>query len=317
MHTPSPIDLNRLWSFAAVADTGGFTAAAERLGVAKAKLSLDVARLESQLGTTLFHRTTRRVALSEAGQRLHAACAPLLGGLHDALAQLGGEPGTLAGSLRIGASVDHGAQSLAHAVAAFGAQHPGLAIELRTSDRVVDPVSEGLDLSFRVGWLRDSSQRSVRLADVEQVVVASPAYLRAAGVPRRPQDLAAHRWIALTLLPSPLTWTFTGRGGRTQSVRLHAPLRADASSTVRALLLGGAGISVLNTLGTREDLAAGRLVRVLPDWTLPSAGLFAVYPPGRYVPANARAFVAFYRARIVPATPALGPPRGRGARQNA
>lgn len=290
-------DLNALLVFAAVAETGGFTAAADQLGVAKAKVSLDISRLETQLGASLFSRTTRRVALTDAGQALYAECVPLLRGVQDALTQAAGSA-ELAGTLRISAAVDHAVQSLSRAVAEFALLHPQLQIDLRTSDRVADVVKEGIDLAIRIGWLRDSSLRATQLGEFEQCVVASPAYLARAGRPLRPQDLAQHEWLALTLLPTPLTWTFTPARGRKQVVRMSGRLRTDSSATLRALLQNGAGVSAMDQFSVAEAVRSGQLVRLLPEWSLPKGGVYAVYPPGRHVPAKVRAFIDFYRAYL-------------------
>ena len=295
MASPTGSDLNALPVFAAVAEAGGFTAAAQRLGVAKARVSLDVARLEAQLGVTLFTRTTRRVALTDAGQRLYAQCVPSLRGLQEALAQAGGGE-ALRGTLRISAAVDYAAHTVAPAVAAFAAQHPGLEIDLRTSDRVVDMLKEGIDVALRMGWLRDSTLRAARLGEFEQHVVASPAYLEGMPPIVEPADLAAHEWVALSLLPSPLTWTFSSPTGRRRVVRVNARLRTDSVGALRGLLLSGCGVSVLDQFSTGGVLRSGHLVRVLPGWTLPRGGVYAVYPPGRYVPAKVRAFIDFYSA---------------------
>lgn len=295
MSTADRIDLNSLLVFAAVAEAGGFTAAADRLGIAKAKVSLDVSRLEAQLGLSLFSRTTRRVALTEAGHTLYAECIPRLRGIEEALTQLGSASTELSGSLRIGCTVDHAVQSLGRVVAAFAARHPQLQIDLRTSDRVVDLVEEGIDVSFRMGWLRDSTMRAVKLADFAQYIVASPDYLRRAGRPAHPEELAQHEWLTLSLLPSPLTWTFTSEAGETHTVRTRGHLRADSAAALRALLEGGAGVSALDQFSAEPAIAGGRLVRLLPDWSPPGGGLYAVYPPGRHLPARVRHFIDFYR----------------------
>ncbi|HEU0201305.1 MAG TPA: LysR family transcriptional regulator [Burkholderiaceae bacterium] len=291
-------DLNRVALFAAVAEAGGFTAAAERAGVTKAKLSLEVRRLESALGVNLLTRTTRRVTLTEAGRQLYETSGPLVRGLRDALAHAGDERGGVTGSLRISAPVDHAEQLLAAAVAEFAQLHPQLQIDLSATDRVVDLVAEGFDLAVRVGWLRDSTMRAARLGEFEQWVVASPAYLRRHPAPKRVADLAAHEWLALTLLPTPLTWKFTSRSGRVQTLRVKSRLRTDSATALRALLVSGAGVSVMNVLGIADDVRNGRLERLLPGWSLPRGGVFAVYPPGRHPPASVRAFVEFYRKRL-------------------
>ncbi|AYH42146.1 LysR family transcriptional regulator [Azoarcus sp. DN11] len=292
------IDLNGLVIFAALAEAGGFTAAADRLGVAKAKVSTEISRLEAQLGISLVSRTTRRVALTEAGHTLYAECVPRLRGIEEALTQLGSPSAELSGTLRIGCTVDHAVQALGRVVAEFAALHPRLHIDLRTSDQVVDLVEEGLDVSFRMGWLRDSSLRAVKLADFAQYLVAAPDYLARAGLPQHPEDLARHEWVALTLLPAPLTWTFANTDGESCSVRTRGHLRADSAAALRALLEGGAGISALDQFSAKTAIDSGRLVRVLPDWSPSGGGLYAVYAPGRHQPARVRQFVDFYRGRL-------------------
>jgi len=297
MTREAPADLNAVLVFAAVAEAGGFTAAAERLGLSKARISLEVSRLESRLGLSLFTRTTRRVQLTEAGQALLAECVPLLRDAQDQLAGLG-QPGALRGTLRIACTVEHAVQSLAATVAAFGRLHPQLDLELRTSDRVVDLVREGIDVAIRMGWLRDSTLRATRLGSFGQQVVASPDYLRRAGTPRTPEDLAGLDWVTLTLLPAPLTWRFTHVQGEERTVRMAGRLRCDSAATLRALLLEGAGVSVIDRPGTDELVRRGELVRLLPEWTLPEGGIYAVYAPGRHIQPKVRAFIDFHAARL-------------------
>ena len=292
------IDLNSLVVFDAVVETGGFTAAADRLGVAKAKVSIQVSRLESQVGAALFVRTTRKVSLTDAGRMLHEECKPLLTGIQDAIDQVGHEQGELTGMLRLTTSVDHAVQSLAPAVAEFAALHPALQIDLRTGDKVVDLVGEGIDLSIRLGWLRDSSLRAVKLGEFEQYAVASPAYLKRAGRPRQPEDLAQHDWVALTLLPTPFTWKFSRRG-ETRTVLVKSRIRIDSPGALRAMLRQDAGVSVLDQYSVEGDLKAGHLVRLMTDWSLPRAGIYAVYPPGRHVAPKVRSFIEFYRKWLV------------------
>lgn len=295
MALPGEVDLNSLTVFDTVAEAGSFTAAADRLGVAKAKVSIEIGRLEQRLGVTLFHRTTRRVMLSDAGRTLHAQCQPLLQAIREALDQVGHETTGLTGTLRLSTSVDHAVQSLAPAVAEFAVLHPALQIDLRTDDRIVDLVGEGIDLTIRLGWLRDSSLRAVKLGEFEQHVMSSPAYLRRAGVPKKPENLAEHEWVALSLMPTPLTWKFTSRRNVTQTVHVKSRMRVDSPGALRSMLRHGCGVSVLDQFSAEEALKAGHLVRVLADWTLPRAGIYAVYPPGRHVAAKVRAFIAFYR----------------------
>lgn len=236
------------------------------------------------------------MTLTEAGEAVYARCVPPLREARDALAEVADGTAELNGSLRITAPVDYATQSLARVVAEFAVLHPRLQIELRTSDRVVDLIREGMDLGIRVGWLRDSTQRATRLGDFGQYLVSSPAYLQRHAPPRQPEDLATHAWVALTLLPTPLTWTFTSATGEVRSVRVNAALRTDSAGTLRALLRHGAGISVLDQINFDASQHSGKLVRLLPDWSLPAGGIYAVHPPGRHVPAKVRAFIDFCRA---------------------
>lgn len=293
----TPADLDAVLVFAAVAEAGGFTAAAERLGWSKARVSLEVSRLEARLGLSLFTRTTRRLLLTEAGQTLLSDCVPALRGVQDAMAGLG-QPGVLRGTLRVACTVEHAVQSLAGAVAEFSRRHPELQIELRSSDRVVDLVREGVDVAIRMGWLRDSSLRATRLGGFGQQVVAAPAYLERVAPPREPEDLAHLDWLTLTLLPTPLTWRFVGVDEAVRHVRMSGRLRCDSAATLRQLVLEGAGVTVLDQPSTAALVAEGRLVQLLPQWRLPEGGIYAVYAPGVHVPPKVRAFIDFYAARL-------------------
>ena len=292
------IDLNALSIFDALVQAKSFTAAADRLGVAKAKISVQIGRLEKQLGVALFTRTTRQVTLTDAGRSLHQQCQPLLMGLRDALTQVGSEQGELTGLLRVSASVNHASQSVAPAIARFAVLHPQLRIDLRTGDRITDLVADGIDLSFRVGWLRDSSQRAIKLGEFRQYVLAAPAYLKKHGTPKQPQELSEHAWLALSLLPTPLTWKFSNSQGQSQTVHMKSRLQADAPSALMGLIEQGAGISTLEEMTALAAIKSGKLIQLLPDWSLPTGGIYAVLPPGRHVPARVRAFIDFYREFI-------------------
>lgn len=292
-------------------EAGGFTAAAERLGLSKAKVSFAVARLEQQVGASLFTRTTRRVSLTQTGRALHERCAQPLAAILDSLSEVHEGKQALAGTLRVACTSDHLAQGLGSAIVEFMRVHPFVQVDLLASDQVSHPVEAGIDLAFRVGWLRDSSQRAVRLGDFGQVVTTSPAYLRR--LDREivhPEQLIALDWVALSLLDATLTWTFTAPDDTSCTVRMRSRLRVDSARALRALVEDGAGVAVLDSLSAEASLQEGRLVRLLPQWQLPGGGIHAVYPPGRIVSPLAKAFVEFYRARIAT-------PPARGSRPNA
>lgn len=294
-------ELKRLAVFVAVAEGGGFTAAAERLGTTKAMVSAQVRQLEAELGATLFTRTTRRVALTEAGRQLHGECTPLLRELEAALDRVGGGGGgELRGTLRLTAAHDVLSSTYAARLVRFNVLHPALHLDLVASDQVIDLVGEGIDLAIRGGWLRDSSLHATRLEEFGQYVCAAPSYLAAHGIPRQPQDLSAHRWVTLSLLRSPLTWSFSHRSGARRTVRMQAAARANTPGATVALVREGLGLSILASFAVEQDLAQGRLVRLLGDWSLPRIGLHAVYPATRHVPAKVRALVDFLREPQMP-----------------
>lgn len=298
--TRAPVRLDRLTYFLAVAEAGGFTAAARRLGTGKAQVSQQVARLEAELGGALFQRTTRRVALTEAGQAFLARCGGPMVALREALDGFGDAPGQLAGPLRITAPPDFGSEVVAPLVAAFSAAHPLLAIELVTTAEVLDLVARRIDLAFRVGALRDSSLRALRLSRFEHwIVAAAPGTSGSrARLPRRAEDLAGAPLVALSGLPSPLRWAIARPGARPRAIRFRPAILADSPQAVQALVRCGAGLGILPDFSVAADVRDGRLVRVLPELTLPGGGVHLVHPDVRPVPAKVRAFVDFVRARL-------------------
>jgi DNA-binding transcriptional LysR family regulator len=291
-------DLNSLQLVQRLAQAGSFTAAAEQLGCSKTTISLQLKALEQQLGVALFRRTTRQLSLTRAGEQLLRDCLPLLDELQHALQQLQSSDKVLQGKLVLSAPEDYTNRILAPAVVAFMALHPALEVELRSSDQVKDLIKEGIDLTIRAGWLKDSNQTARKLGSFEQWLLAAPAYLAKAGTPQQPQDLTSHTFIAFTPLNQPQQWTFSQTNphtGAKQQVEqyLQAPLKTSSTHTITALMLAGAGLGILPDYSARELVNSGHLVRLLPNWSLAQAGIYAVYPPGRFRPARVTAFVDF------------------------
>jgi len=290
------VNLNRLAVFVALVRAGSFTAAAAQLGMTKAMVSQHLLRLESELGVTLIVRSTRRMALTEAGAAFHADCVQLLEQAEAAFERVGDQRGTPAGTLRLTTSTDYGAAVIAPALAVFHRLHPQLQIDLVINDQINDLIAERFDLAIRIGWLRDSSLRAARLGSFRQLLVASPAYLAEHGVPRRPEDVAMHGWIAMSALATPLRWTFT-RGRTRRRVRMRQVMQANNAAAIRALVLAGAGMSVLPDYLAQDDIQAGRLQVVLAQYQLLEGGIHAVYPDPQ-PPAKVRAFIDFMRDRL-------------------
>jgi DNA-binding transcriptional LysR family regulator len=214
-----------------------------------------------------------------------------------AISRVGGQSEVPAGTLRLTAPEDYGAALIVPALAAFRRLYPKVRIEFLATDEVVDLVGGRYDLGIRVGWLRESSLRAARLGSFQQFVAAAPAYLKSAGAPKHPRDLPDLPWVGLSTLRSAWTWHFAARG-RTQTVRISPAVTTNSAGALRAFLREGAGIGILPDYMLASDLAAGRLVRLLPGWSLPEGGVHAVYPNARYTSAKVRAFVDFLRAKL-------------------
>lgn len=294
------VNLNRLAVFVALVRAGSFTAAAETLGMTKAMVSQHIARLENELGVTLLSRSTRRMALTESGTTFHAACLRILAEADAAIAQVGHGQGQPTGTLRLTTTADYGTTAVAPALASFLRAHPQLQADLVLADHVSDLIAERFDMAVRMGHLRDSNLRSMRLGSFRQLVVASPAYIARRGKPRLITDLAAHDWVALTLLPSPLRWTFTAPDASRRTVRMRPVAQANNVMAAHALVSHGVGVSVLPDYLVTDDIREGRLVVLMAQYALPVCGIFAVYP-GRQPPAKVRAFIEHMRAML--ATP--------------
>ena len=295
------VDLNRLPTFLAVAETGSFSAAAARLRMPKSSVSRQIAALERELGLALFHRTTRRVALSTEGASLRDRVAPSLASLQASVGAIGELEEEPAGRLRVTAPVDLGVAVLAPIVARFAARYPKIELELAFGSTVVDLVGEGFDVALRIAMrpLRDSALVAVRAAPIEIKLYASPRYLARAGTPSALEELAAHRWIAFGGQPL-LRLT---SGGRTATVRAPVAIRCDDMTVQRELLRCDGGIGVLPTFLADADVLAGALVGVMPRWSTPTGALWIVRHGGAHVPRRVHAFEAFVRGALRRAGP--------------
>ena len=287
------MNLNRLAYFTAVVDTGSFTRAAERLGISKAVVSQQVARLEEEIGTTLLVRTTRKVYPTEAGRAFHARCAFILREAEDAFGELGQALSTPTGTLRITAPFDYGISRIVPAVIAFTRKYPACHVDLSLGDRSIDLMAEGFDMSIRVGWLVDSGLQARRIGSFRQLLVCAPELRHAVSKLGVPDELDALPFIANKALREPLEWHFTRNHNpvENRSVHMQAVISVDVTMAVYAAVLAGAGISVLPDFLVAADVASGRLIHLLPEWSLPSGGIHAVFPPARYRPTKVSSFV--------------------------
>lgn len=277
------MDIDELRTFVEVANAGGVSPAARRLGVAKSIVSRRLARLEAELGVQLLARTTRGAALTEAGItfRDHAtrACAEI-----DAACDAIRPGGALRGRLRIAAPLTFGPTHLAPVIAQMALQHPQLHVHAVYSDRFVDLVGEGFDCAIRVGYLADSNLVARRVGPLHGKLVASPAYVEANGAPQTPDALAAHE----ALMQGTEAWKLSD-GDRVLTVHPRGRFKADNGTALLAAAVAGLGIAWLPDGITAEHIAAGRLVQVMPRYPPPAAGIYVIRPPGQHPSLKVRA----------------------------
>lgn len=278
--------------FARIAEAGSLSAAGRALGLSPAMVSKRLARLEARLGAQLVHRTTRRLALTGPGERFLHDVRAVLAAAAEAEARLTGGTGRLAGTLRVTAPTSFGRLHVAPHLGRFLAAHPALRLELDLSDGFVDLVGERVDIAVRIAAAVAPPLAGHRLATSARVLCAAPAYIAAHGVPATIAALASHRLLAAT---GQLPWRLAGpRGAVTVAGESH--VRTNSSEVARELTLAGLGVALRSLWDVGDDLAAGRLVRVLPDHRGSDVGIFAVHPRAGFVPPAVTAFAAFLRA---------------------
>lgn len=285
--------LRQLQAFVAVVQAGSFVGAAERLGSSKAMLSRQVQELEARLGTRLLHRTTRRLSLTETGSAYYERCRQILDDLQEADAAASATTAQASGTLRINAPLTFGNLHLAPLWGEFLKLHPQVELDITLTDRVVDLVDEGYDLAIRIGRLASTTLVARRLAQDRMVLCASPGYLRHAPPLTQPADLSQHPVMAYAWWSGGDVWTFTSPSGEPVQVTTRARLRTNSGDTCRAAALADQGVIYQPAFLVGEDVRAGRLVELLPNWPAPRIDIHAVYPSRRHVPGKVRAMVEF------------------------
>jgi DNA-binding transcriptional LysR family regulator len=287
-------------AFVQVAETASFSEAARRLRTSKSVISRQVSMLEAKLGARLFHRTTRSLTLTEAGQGYFGRVGLILADLEEAnlaVTQLQSAP---RGTLRVNAPMSFGFLHLAQALPDFCALYPEVELDVSMSDRFVDLVDEGYDVAVRIAAMQDSSLIARRLAPIRLAVCASPDYLKAHGAPHVPQDLRGHDCILNSNLASAHEWKFVDADGKPLHVRVTSKISINNGDAMRVAALGGLGLTILPTFIVGRDLQAGTLVSVLSDYLAQPLGLHAVYPHPRHLSPKVRAFVDFLAERFGP-----------------
>lgn len=279
--------------FAKVADLGSFSAAAADLNLSKATVSKAVQRLELRMGTPLFHRTSRRLSLTESGRGSLERAARILAegeAIEDEISERAAIP---RGQVRLAAPMSFGIEHLGPVLTDFLKLYPEVSVDVRLSDEHVDLVGQGIDVALRIGVLADSSLRARRLCAVRRPLVASPAYVERYGMPQHPRDLENHRGILYSHLANPTLWHFEHPLEGEVTVRVTGQLTVNNGDVAMPALLAGLGIAMQPEFLIWHELRSGQLMEVLPGWASKLAALHVVTPPGSLRPARVTALIDF------------------------
>jgi DNA-binding transcriptional LysR family regulator len=286
------LDLQQLSSFLAVVRAGSFVGAADATGLSKAAVSRHVAELEEHLGVRLLHRTTRRLSLTDDGQRFHARAGELVAALEELETETASSGGEATGLLRINAPLTFGILHLAPLWPRFTAAHPKVSLDITLNDRLVDLVEEGYDVAIRITNLASSQLVSRQLATTRIVLCASPGYLAAHGSPVHPHELAGHQVLSYSYWAGGDNWRFSGPDGEVE-VRVHPRIHTNSGDTCRAAALDDQGIILQPDFLVGPDLRRGTLVELMPQYRSIELGIHAVYATRKHLPMKTRHLVDF------------------------
>jgi len=286
----------------AVVETGSFTAASERLGMSKALVSKYIGEVEDSLGVRLLNRSTRRLALTEAGQRYYDSALPLLEEFEEMVDSVTGEQSSPRGLLRISVPVTFGEMSLAPLIPKFLNQYPDIGVDLQLSDKMIDMLEEGVDVVIRIGSVDDSSLIAKHIQTLPLVLCASPDYIKSHGCPEQPEDLskenAQHQCIVDSNFRIGKHWPIICPNNITTSVEVSSRSMANSPRAVKEIALAGGGIGMIPRFIVQDALDDGRLEEILPTYRTLEFGLFAIYPHRRYLSRKVRCFIDFLVAEF-------------------
>lgn len=289
--------LTSLKVFARVVDSGGFSAAARRLDMSTTMVSSHVQALEEHLGVRLLNRTTRRVSVTEVGQAYYDRCTQILLDLEEADGMAGALQSAPRGTLRLHTSANV-VPLLEPVVVEYLARYAEASVDVSIGEQTMNLVEEGIDLAVRTTEPPDSSLMIRRLAPWRHVLCAAPAYLERHGRPERLDELSGHNCLRYTYYPFGDEWRFTGPDGRPASVHVTGNLRSSSGDMLRLAAVDGRGLFLAPTFIAADDLASGRLVRILPAYRPPEFAINAIYPHRRHLSAKTRAFIDLMAERF-------------------
>lgn len=287
--------------FARVAETGSFARAADELDLSKATVSKAVSRLEARLGAGLFHRTSRRLSLTESGRNALERANRILAEGEAVEAETAAQSVIPRGVVRLAAPVSFGLLHMADILPDFLARYPEVTLDVNLADHKVDLVAEGYDLAVRIAQLQDSSLLARKLCDMRVMLVGAPRYFEAFGKPQHPRDLAQHRCFTYANVETPDLWRFTSDAGEEQSVTVAGPMRVNSSEGMSASLRAGLGVALQPEFICWRDLKDGTLETAMCDWRPPTPALHIVSPPGRLRPVRVKVLMDFLAERLAAA----------------
>lgn len=284
--------------FTKVVETGGFTSTAHHFGISPAMVSTHIKTLEKRLGVRLLNRTTRRVSATEVGQNYYERCLHILSELEEAERSATDLQAAPRGRLRVTAPMTFGTRFLGPLVADYLHRYSDVSVQLSLDDRYVDLFEEGFDLAVRVGQLSDSSLIARKLTLAPMILCASPDYLERHGAPETPHDLVHHNCLTYAYSKLRSEWRFIGPQRKEETVQVSGRFLANSGDVLRAVAHKGAGIILIPQFIIEQELKAGSLIRLLPDYATIATPVHAVYPHSHYLSAKIRTFVDFLIARF-------------------
>lgn len=285
-------DFEGLAIFAKVVEARSFSGAAAELRLSKATVSKAVSRVEAKLGARLINRTSRRLALTDAGRQLAGRAAQILADAEAAEAVALTQATRPRGMVRLAVPMSFGLLHIAPLLPEFLATYPEVSVDLHLSDAMVELIGDGFDAAIRIGILSESSLVARRLCEVLPYLVGSPAYLNEHGRPSHPLHLAQHRCIGYGHTTTPETWRFS-KDGKLATVQPSGPLRVNNGEAMLPALIAGTGVGILPDFILHDALAAGQLERLMPDWALPAGAVYWVTPPGGPQPKRVEVLAEF------------------------
>ncbi|AOG25017.1 LysR family transcriptional regulator [Acidovorax sp. RAC01] len=291
-------DLRRMAVFAGVVQHGSMTGAARALGMSPSAVSQQVRLLERDGGVTLLHRSTRKLALTEAGERYHAQCAAMCAAADQARAELAASRDAPSGELRLSAPVGF-ARHVAPALGPLLAEHPALRLRLLVDDAPIDLISARVDLAVRFGRLADSNWAARRLGALQWWLCASPGWMAQHGVPETPDALLAHTWLGFARAGGGLLLELHGAHGATRSLRVEPRIASNNQLSIQQMCEAGLGLALMGSVDVQDALAQGRLVRLLPQWSFGTLDIWAVTPQRDAQPAKVRQAIAALHGYLV------------------